>query len=306
MNSPATETDRRVPRGLADELALDQAQRLSDKDFRRVADYMEATAGIHLAESKRYLAEGRLNKRRRLLGYADFTRYLDFALNDPAGRAEAGELLDALTTNKTDFYREREHFQFLQNEIIEPLALRREVGWTRPLRIWSAACSSGEEPYTLAIEMREAQRRHPGFQFEIVASDISLRSLRTAKQAIYPLERIEPVPEEYRRRYFLRGVRKSAGLIQMGEELREPVQFGVFNLLSGNFNSLGLFDVIFCRNAMIYFNPTDRLNIIRRFSSALTTEGYFFVGHSESLNGICPSMAQQIPTVYRKKRPGAV
>lgn len=281
-------------------IVVDHKPQLSDRDFKRVVLYIETTAGIQLPDAKRYLVEGRLNKRLRTLGYNDFSDYLDYALETPEGQKELDELVDAITTNKTDFYREKDHFDFMQTHIIEPLATQRDIGWKRPLRVWSAACSSGEEPYTLAIELKEAQRRYPGFKFEIIASDISRSSLKTAKQGIYPEERIQPVPLTIRQRYFLRGRDAYQGTVKMDKELRETIQFGVFNLLSGNFSSVGYFDLIFCRNVMIYFSHEDRRKLINDLISALNPGGYLFVGHAESLNGLSHEIAQQIPTVYRK------
>lgn len=280
--------------------ATDGFDPLSDRDHRRVAKFIEHTAGIQLPLSKRSLIEGRLRKRQRALGYRSLHEYLDFALDTAAGEDELIHLLDAITTNKTDFYREPDHFRFLRRHIQGELAPRRDAGWKRPLRVWSAGCSTGEEPYTLAMELMEARRDLPGFSFEIQASDISVTCLQTAQKAVYAHQRIEPVPMELRKRYLMRSRDKSRNLVQMGPELREKISFRSFNLLTDSYDFKSRFDIIFCRNVMIYFSNEDRLQIAQRFAHALGSNGLLFIGHSETLTDRASGFQQLVPTIYRK------
>jgi chemotaxis protein methyltransferase CheR len=273
---------------------------LSRKDHKLVADYVHRTAGIQLPESKMSLVEGRLRKRQRQTGYASLHEYINVVLNSEEGNEERLHLLDAITTNKTDFYREPDHFQILRKHVVKTLEPLRQQGWKQPLRIWSAGCSSGEEPYTLAIEMMELCRELPGFKFSIHATDISNSCLIKARKAIYPHSRIDPVPIMFRKHYLLRSKNRTKDLVCMGPELRDKVNFGVFNLLTDTYDFKPRFDIIFCRNVMIYFNSDDRRQIINRFSHSLVSGGLLFIGHAETIADASSIFKQVVPTVYQK------
>ena len=275
---------------------------ISESDHRRVAEYIKQAAGIQLPASKRYLIEGRLRKRQRILGYKDLKTYLKFVFESKQGQEECVNLIDAMTTNKTEFFREPEHFNFLHEQIITKLAQLRELGWKRPLRIWSAGCSSGEEPYTIAMVLAEAQRQFPGLRFEITATDISPSVLKIAKGATYPHERIEPVPMLLRKRYLLKSADKSKNLVRMATEIQQHIKFSEFNLLNDSFSFSRPYDLIFCRNVMIYFSHEDRIALARRFAGSLSSNGYLFIGHSETLNESSEHLRQQVPTVYQKTK----
>jgi chemotaxis protein methyltransferase CheR len=273
---------------------------LSRKDHKLVADYIERTAGIQLPASKVSLIEGRLRKRQRQTGHASLHEYINVVLNSDEGEQERLHLLDAITTNKTDFYREPDHFQTLRKHVLETLAPLYKQGWKQPLRIWSAGCSSGEEPYTLAIEMMELRRELPGLQFTIHATDISDSCLIKARKATYAHNRVDPVPLVLRKRYFLRSRDKGKDLVCMGPELKDKVNFGVFNLLTDAYKFQPRFDIIFCRNVMIYFNNEDRNQIIDRFSHSLKPGGLLFIGHAETIADRSSNFKQVVPTVYQK------
>ena len=275
-----------------------QQDSLTERDHKRVARYIEQTAGIQLPESKRSLIEGRLRKRQRTRGMSSLRDYLNFVFDSAEGEEERVFLLDAITTNKTDFYREPDHFKILRRHIEQNLAPHRKQGWSRPLRLWSAGCSSGEEPYTLAMEMLEVQRQYSTFNFDILATDISVSCLTMAKNATYPHARIEPVSMELRRRYLLRSKDNSRDLVRIAPEVRRYVGFEEFNLLTDLYDFKHKFDVIFCRNVMIYFNNEDRGQICQRFSNALVEGGLLFIGHSESLMDRDTNFRQISPTVY--------
>lgn len=282
------------------EALLNQQDAISERDHKRVANFIKRTAGIQLPANKRYLIEGRLRKRQRLLGYSELKAYLNFVFESDEGQGERINLIDAMTTNKTDFFREPEHFNYIQQQIMPELAAQRKTGWAKPLRIWSAGCSSGEEPYTLAMVLSEARRRHPGFRFEITATDISPSVLEKARRAIYEHERIEPVPVGLRRRYLLKSAKKANNLVRMAPEIRQQIKFSEFNLLQDKFNFRHSFDLIFCRNVMIYFSRENRLALVGRFTQSLCAGGYLFIGHSETLTEQIKQLEQVVPTVYQK------
>lgn len=273
---------------------------LSSKDRVRIAAFVEASSGIQCPASKHSLVEGRLRKRQRKLGIPSLKEYVHHVLDTVEGAAEKIHLLDALTTNKTDFYREIDHFRFLRSWIARDLDQRKLSSSDQPLRSWSAGCSTGEEPYTLAIELEELKRRYPHWHYSILATDISLSCLRTAKAAIYPHDRIEPIPLQQRKRYLLRSRNPQNDRVRMAPELRRNITFNIFNLLQDNYRALGSFDVIFCRNVMIYFDLRDREYIIQQFARSLKAGGLLFIGHSENLVGDPAEFMRVSPTVYQR------
>ncbi|EGV27839.1 MCP methyltransferase, CheR-type [Thiorhodococcus drewsii AZ1] len=277
-----------------------QQDALSARDHKRVADYVGRVAGIQLPESKRTLIEGRLRKRQHARGLRSLRDYIDFALDEQAGTEERLHLIDAITTNKTDFYREPAHFRFLREHILGEIAVRRDRGWRKPLRIWSAGCASGEEPYTLAMEMLELQRMHPEFRFEIRATDISASSLAIARTAIYPHQRVASMPLTLRRRYLLRTRDRSLDLVRIAPEVRERVRFASLNLLTDAYDVPDRPDIVLCRNVMIYFSHPDRDRIVARFLRILPPGGLLLIGHSESLSGSGTAFEQIQPAIYRK------
>ncbi|MFW6346311.1 MAG: CheR family methyltransferase [Halomonas sp.] len=272
---------------------------LSPADHRRVASFIEREAGIHLPEHKRHLIEVRLRKRQRETGRQSLHDYLNFALS-PAGEAtEQLALIDAITTNKTDFFREPAHFEFL----CDYLASTPGAGRQSPLRLWSAACSSGEEPYTLAMVLHELSERLDGLTFHVDASDIAPSVLETARRAVYPAARVEPVPMALRRKYLLRSNTPGSEQVKMGPALRRAVSFAPFNLLTGHYPDRAGYDAIFCRNVMIYFGEAERRQVIAQLHGALRPGGLLFIGHSESLGRPNPGFEPLIPSVYRKREP---
>ncbi len=273
---------------------------LTDRELRRVSEFVGREVGIQLSAAKHTLVEGRLRKRVRQLDFKGFKAYLDWVLDSPEGKHERLNLIDAITTNKTDFFREPEHFRYLVEQALPVMEKNRRREGRRELSIWSAGCSSGEEPYTLAIVLNEAAEKHPGLQFGILATDISKSSLDTASLAIYSAHRIDPIPLPLRKKYLLRSSNPAAALVQMGPELRERIQFSRLNLMANSFGLAQKMAAIFCRNVMIYFNSQIRAELVRRFEQQLVPGGFLFVGHSESLNGLENGLEQVAPMVYRK------
>ncbi len=284
-----------------DEIEITSAgglKRLSEGDFQRLSTFIQQELGIKMPPAKKALLESRLQKRLRALGCKTFSEYCD-TLFGPGGMArELVFMLDLVTTNKTDFFRESHHFDLLIHSIIP--AVVRESG--RRVSLWSAGCSTGEEPYTLAMVLSEFASNHPGlgFDFDITATDISTRVLEMACKGIYKEERLAPVPEGYRRRYFLRSRERSSGLVRVAPEVREKVRFSRLNLMDDEFPIESPLDIIFCRNVIIYFSKETQERLMWKFCSYLKPGGYLFLGHSETLSGLGLPLKKVAASVYIK------
>lgn len=271
--------------------------KLKEPDRRKVADFVQSTAGIQLPLSKVTLMETRLRKRQKALGFDSLHRYISYTLDTQEGEVEKVNLLDALTTNKTDFYREPEHFTYLRDFL-----LRRNHSLSQPVRIWSAGCSAGHEPYTLAMEMLEVKETLQSLRFEIWATDISVTCLKQAKRGVYRHDVITPVPMALRKKYLLRAQNKHDDRVCIAPEVAKHVSFSFFNLLDDDFNPLRhRFDVIFCRNVMIYFGDSDRQYLTDRFCHALKPGGILCIGHSEALLDANEYFQKCKPTVYQTR-----
>jgi chemotaxis protein methyltransferase CheR len=271
---------------------------LSRKDFECLANLIQERTGIHLPPAKRTLLESRLGKRVRELGLS-FGGYCQRIL-DQRDPEELIELIDRVTTNKTDFYREPAHFELLQDQILPAL---HRAGPSRELRVWSAACSTGEEPYTLAMVLAEAATRLPGLRFRVLATDLSTRVLRHAELAQYTEEQVKPLPLGLRRRWLLRSV-DDPDVVRVRRTLRNHVELRRLNLLDADYALGRPQDLVFCRNVLIYFSRALQLEVVRRLADVLSPDGYLFLGHSESLPARELSLEQIAPTVYRRRPPG--
>lgn len=273
---------------------------LNDRQFAMLSRYIESDLGIKMPPAKRVMLESRLQKRLRALSYSSFDGYLDFVFSESGSSTELIHMIDAVTTNKTDFFREPDHFEFLLDRILP--ARCRESGWGlhEPVRIWSTASSTGEEPYTLAMIAEEFRAREKNFQYRILATDISTNVLERGRKAVYPEERIEPVPSSYRSRYFLRSKERNNRLVRVKPELRSRVRFERLNLMSEDFGIRDRFEVIFCRNVIIYFDRTNQSKLLHKLADYLAPGGYLFLGHSETLAGMDVPLFSVAPTIYRK------
>lgn len=262
---------------------------LHDREFVQFRELIYRIAGISLSDAKKQLVASRLAKRLRHHNMTDYGDYLRL-ITSVTGKPELQVAVDSLTTNETHFFREPKHFDFLRNRIIP----ERRVG--RGLRIWSAACSSGEEPYSIAMMLDELLGNE---SWEVVASDISTKILERARLGVYPAERIPEIPGNYLSRYCLKGIGDDEGTMQIEQRLRGRIRFMSHNLTE-TASGLGLFDVIFLRNVMIYFDPETKRQVVSRLLPMLRPGGYFLVGHSESLNGVNDELRPVVPAVYRK------
>lgn len=268
----------------------------TDYEFIRQLVYQHSR--INLGPDKVELVCSRLRKRLRSLNLDDFRPYVDF-LRSPAGEDEMTDLLDVITTNVTDFFREAAHFDFMRTVALPDWQKARGRKSGDVFRIWSAACSSGEEPYTLAITLAEYERENPGFRWEIVASDLSTKMLDRAQQGIYRLERLKLPQPEWLRRYFQRGTGNQDGFARVKPELREHISFHHVNLMQTPYPFQERFQLVFCRNVMIYFDRKTQEQLVPRLRGQLDPTGYLFVGHSESLIGVDHALKVVRPSIYR-------
>lgn len=270
---------------------------ISDNQYSQLAKLVYKLCGITLGQGKRELLKARLMKRLRATGCQDVKQYMDLLQNDPDGH-ELIAFLDVITTNKTDFFRESQHFDFMTHSILP--SLNGLCSGTEALRIWSSACSTGEEPYTLAIVLMQSQDLWNRRGASILASDLSTQVLKHGQSGVYSSDRVSPIPKELLRRYFQRGVNRWAGHVRVRPELKKLVNFKRINLMD-DFQFDPPFHVIFCRNVMIYFDKETRESLVNRFHRTLAPGGYLLVGHSESLTGINHPFRFIQPAIYRKE-----
>ncbi len=277
----------------------DKSCRLTEGDFLRLGRYIYDACGIRLPPSKKTMLESRLQKRLRSLGLDSFNQYCTYLFSTEGRDLETIRMIDLVTTNKTDFFREADHFAYLVEKVLPQWLLSQPAGNQRCLRVWSAGCSTGEEPYTLAMVLQDFAEHCPGFDFKILATDISTRVLETARLAIYPEERTGPVSMNLKKKYLLRSKDQKEGLVRITPELRKKVQFRWLNFMGDDFGLQDKFDIIFCRNVIIYFDRPTQESLLRRFCGHLSTYGHLFLGHSETLSGHNLPLRAVYPTVYR-------
>lgn len=271
---------------------------ISARAFRTLAGIVHAYCGVALGPDKHNLVANRLRRRLQALGLASYDEYCDLLAADRTGE-ELEALIDLITTNHTVFFREPEHFRFLGERVL-PVLGPELARAGKPVRMWSAACASGEEPYTMAMVAAEAQRRDGGLQWRVLGSDISRTMVAAAGRGVYSADGLLAVPPEWVPRYFLRGVRSQDGYVRIDAELQRQVRFERINLLDATYPLGELQHVIFCRNVMIYFDEEIRAKVVRQLVRHLLPGGYFFVGYSESLGGLAHGLEAVSHGVYRK------
>ncbi len=274
---------------------------MSDKEFNLLSSFIYSTVGIKMPPVKKPMLEGRLRKRLRHLGIPTFREYCDYLFSQKGTGDEVIRMLDAVTTNKTDFFREASHFDFLTERVVPEMVNRRGLGIGSKLRVWSAGCSTGEEPYTLAMVLSDAAERIKRFRFSILATDISTQVLEKAHQGIYDHERVEPIPEALRKKYLLRSKDRSRDLVRMAPELRSLITFRRLNFMDDAFDVNDQMAIVFCRNVIIYFDKNTQEKVLRRICDHMINGGYLFMGHSETLQGIDAPLVHAAATIYRKK-----
>lgn len=267
----------------------------SDNTFRMIQSFMYEHAGINLSDAKKMMVASRLRKRVIDCGFEDYKQYFEYAINgEGLTNGEFQHCVDRLTTNETYFYREPQHYNFLVKTII-PEHIKKTKG---SFKLWCAASSTGEEPYNLAMLLDNSNLIRN--EWSIWATDISHRVLESAKAAIYPLSRVDKLPDSLHKKYLMRGKNKQIQNVRVVPELRSKVKFDKFNLISSTLPS-DKFDVIFCRNVLIYFDEVTKKNVIKRLLQCLNRGGYLITGHSESIHMLCPELKPEATSVYRKK-----
>ncbi len=273
---------------------------LSPRDFSYLRALVYQHSRIALSQSKFELVLSRISRRLRATGLSSPSAYCDY-LRSPNGRSELPYLIDAISTNHTHFLRESSHFEYLRAPILRDW-LKREKSPSSPFRAWSAACSSGEEPYTLSMTLDDALwTTQAQNHWSVLATDISHAILAQAQEAVYPAQALEQVPPTWKRRYFIRESSLAEEHWKVCTRIREKVLFHQINLLGPKVPSEKKFDLILCRNVMIYFDRPTQEELIRRLHTALKPGAYLMVGHSESLSGIRHGLLPVLPSIYRRE-----
>lgn len=275
-----------------------QEETISNTNFRRLRSLVHEKSGICLNDDKKTMLELRVKRRLRSLNLASTSEYCDYLFGAGRKNNELVHFLDVVTTNKTDFFRERAHFDFLASRVLPEMQKSRHDG--REVIAWSAGCSTGEEPYTLAMVMAEFAEKHTGFQFRILATDLSTDVLAKAERGVYGSDQTQPIPALLRPKYLLRGREEDSNLVRIVPELRRHVQFRRLNFMEANYGIQERVDLVFCRNVIIYFDRSTQEQILQKIVEHLVPGGYAFVGHSETLHGMNLPLAPVAPALYRR------
>ena len=273
---------------------LNMEYSITAEEFQRFRTLIYDESGISLGEQKKSLLASRLSKRLRDLNLETFADYYGKVTEDPT-REEFTRLLDLISTNKTDFFREPKHFDFLRDRILS------ELDSAKRIRIWSSACSTGEEPYTIAMTLYEGVQNPERWDFKILASDLSTRVLAKAASGTYDEDRFRDVPPDILQRHFLRGRNDQTGLYKVKPHLASAITFRRINLMDDRFPIKNPLDLIFCRNVMIYFDRPTQETLVNKFHHYLKPGGYLFIGHSESLQWVTHPFKSLVPTIYQKE-----
>lgn len=269
---------------------------LSDTEFNQLSNFIQSNYGIKMPLAKKIVLQGRLHKRLRELQIHDFKSYVEYVFSK-GGENEIIHMMDVVSTNKTDFYREPIHFEFLEKELLPMLYQNKGRGVTK---VWSAGCSSGEEPYTLAIVLQEFKEKNPGFDYQILGTDISTQVLQQGANAVYKEDKIAIIPNHLKKKYFLRSKDREQAQVRVAKNLRDKVSFQRLNFMDASYNINDAFDIIFCRNALIYFERPNQETVINKLAFKLKPDGYFFLGHSESITNMAVPLKSVKPTIFRK------
>lgn len=272
---------------------------MTEENYATISSYIEKNVGIRLSDGKKVMMQSRLMSRLRSLGLDSFDEYIDFVFNKDASGQELIFMTNALTTNKTDFFREADHFETMNNIVLPDLIARGK----KDIHIWSSASSSGEEPYTLAIVMNEYKRNHSKSfsDFDVLGTDISTEVLDKAVNAVYTDDVVAAIPLEMKKKYFLKSRDPDKRVVRVKPQLRSRCSFKRLNLMDDTWDVPPQFEIIFCRNVLIYFDKPTQERIIRHLLQHLIPEGYLFLGHSETVFGMNLPLKTIGATAYRKE-----
>ena len=276
----------------------DREQVISSGDFSRLRCLIYDQTGIALGTGKQIMLEGRIRRRLKTLAIHSYREYCDYLFSDRGLQEELVHLIDAVTTNKTDFFREPRHFDFLVSRVLPEHASGGES--RRPFLLWSAGCSSGEEPYTLAMVLSEYGLTHPGFAFKILATDVSTTVLNKAALGVYSSEAVRPVPQALKFRCLMRGRERNIDRVRVVPELRRAIEFRRLNFMDSDYDIQETFDVIFCRNVIIYFDRPTQQSILGKITRRLRPGGHLFMGHAETLHELDLPVEPIAPALYRR------
>lgn len=270
---------------------------ISDREFALFQDLIRRTAGIHLSDVKKALLLSRLSRRLRQLGFSTFHEYYDHLLT--GNPEECVRMIDCMTTNETRFFREEDQFRFLDAEVMPAWRTDADAGRRRrQVRAWCAGCSTGEEPYSLAMVLLNGLPPGAGWSIDILATDLSTRALEHARQAVWPIDRAAEIPRDYLEAYMMRGTRSQEGRMKAGPKIRALVRFERLNLNDERYAVAGPFDLVLCRNVLIYFDEGLKAKVIGRLLEHLGPDGYLLTGHAEGLVGLTSRLRTVRPSIF--------
>lgn len=278
-------------------LAFDE---MSDKTFEHFSTFVQEELGINMSISKKVMLQVRLQKRLKKLGINTFEKYHEYVFSPQGMEHELPRMVDVVTTHKTSFFREPQQFEYLAQHALPTLLSINGARLRRPLKIWSAGCSNGMEPYTIAMVLSEFIEEYPGFQYRILATDISTGVLEQGIRGIYDHEHVEPVSMKLRKKYLLRSKDKSQNRVRIIPKLRSRVTFRQLNLMDEDLGVQEMMDIIFCRNVIIYFDRATQEEVLNKLYRHLNPGGYLFVGPSEALSGMNIPLLPVSRAVYQK------
>lgn len=271
---------------------------LSRADFKRLGEFIHEKLGIKMPEHKKNMLESRLRRRLNRLNMDSYSQYTEYFFSREGFKDELPHFIDVITTNKTDFFREPNHFKYLTKKAL-PELMAAKTGGVKQINVWSSACSRGDEPYSLAMVLDDFLRKR-GFDYTVIATDISSKVLNIAVKGVYDHGTIEPVPFDLRKKYLLRSKDKKKNLVRIVPDLRAKVNFRQLNLMS-DFRFPKKFDVVFCRNVIIYFDKSTTHDLMLRICRQIKTGGFLFMGHSEVLEISSLPIVPVVSTVYQKQ-----
>lgn len=272
--------------------------RMTQTDFSKLSSFIYSNYGIKMPPEKKVMLQSRLQKRLRALNITSYDKYINYLFSKEGMQNELYQMIDMVSTNKTDFFREASHFEALTNKILP--ALQQEKLFSGMLKVWSSASSSGEEPYTLAMVLNEYTLNNTRFEYQILATDISTRMLQKGITAVYPEERVTIIPLNLKRKYLLRSKDTTKKTVRIVPVLRSKVIFKRLNLMDGSYGINEKFDIVFCRNVLIYFDRKTQEDVINKICRHLKVNGYFFLGHSESIMNMNVPLKQVSPTIFKR------
>lgn len=273
-------------------------EQLSDNQFRKLSTYIFKNFGIKMPEEKRIILQCRLQKRLRDLQLNSFKDYVDYVFSEDGQLKEVRPMMDLVSTNKTDFYRESDHFELLADSVLSDIL--DDPAFRLPMKIWSAGCSSGEEAYTIAFTLEEYRENIKYFDYKIYGSDISERIISRATEAIYPEDKIHAVSDTIKKKYMLKSKDRINPTVRIRPDIRNKMLFRRENLMQEKFSVPDNLDVIFCRNVLIYFNRPTQEIVLKKLIARLRDGGFLFLGHSESITNMNLPLAKVATTVFKK------